>query len=155
MKYVIGYFLFVLYFLQDLLNIKIEYIENLQSIESYKKWSGLVLLLLILWQWVVSLNRTNKLLKNTTKEKFIEIHKWIGLLLPIAFYMHSSNFGFGILLLLSIVFFVNILLGIINSENILDKKPKFYNIWLMLHIVLSVLIVALSINHLWQVFYYN
>lgn len=155
MTYVIGVFLFVLYFFQDIFNIKIDYIEELQAIETYKKWSGLFLLLLILSQWLVSLNRTNKNLKNATKENFIEIHKWVGVFLPLGFYMHSSNIGYGVLFLLSIVFFVNILLGILNSENILDDKPKYYNIWLMLHIILSVLIVALSLNHLWQVFYYN
>jgi len=152
MKNKIGITLFVLYVLQAVLNIKWVYLENLQHIEVYKKWSGLVLILLILSQWYLSVLR----MKNKFNvDTFIEIHKWVGVILPIAFYFHSTSLGFGILLLLSIVFLINIAIGFINTYSLLERFPKFYDAWVFSHIVLSVAVLVFAVVHIWLVYLYN
>lgn len=155
MKNKISITLFILYFIQYLVPLKFAYLESLQQIELYKKWSGLVLLIFILSQWYLSIMRMNKDFNANKKTLFLNIHKWIGVILPIAFYAHSTNIGFGVLMLLSIVFYINLAIGLINTDDILSKHPKFFNIWLILHILFSVAVLIISFIHIWLVFYYN
>lgn len=155
MKNIIGISLFVLYFAQYFFDIKFDFLEQLQTGEMYKRWSGLVLFLLLLSQWYLSFKRVNKSLSNIRKEFYINIHKWIGVFLPIAFFFHSTNIGFGILFALSFLFFINIGMGFLNTKSLVEKHPKFFNSWLGIHIFLSVFIMFLAGIHIWQVFYYS
>lgn len=155
MKNKISISLFILYFIQYLIPLKFAFLENLQQIELYKKWSGFILLLFILSQWYLSFMRINKDYNASKKEVFLDIHKWIGVLLPIVFYVHSTNIGYGVLLLLSFVFYLNLAIGLINTNDILAKHPKYFNIWLVSHILFSVAVLIISFVHVWLVFYYN
>lgn len=155
MKNKIGITLFVLYFIQDFFLLKISYLEHLQSIELYKKWSGLLLLILILSQWYISALRANKKISSSKKQFYVNLHKLIGVLLPLFFYFHSTSIGFGMLFVLSVVFFISIFLGFINTENFVIRFPNLFNWWLMLHILFSAIVLVLSFIHVWQVFYFN
>ncbi len=155
MKNKIGITLFTFYILQFLLSLKWSFLENLQEIESYKKWSGLVLIIFILSQWYLSIMRMNKEFNAEKKEKYTNLHKWIGVLLPIVFYFHSTEFGFGVLMLLSLVFLINIAIGFVNTYDLLEKHPKFFNVWLVGHVFLSVAVLVFSAVHVWLVYLYN
>ena len=155
MKNKIGITFFALYILQDLFSIKLDFLETWQLNDSYKTWTGIVLFSLILSQWYLSFIRMNKNYTSEKKEFFIEIHKWIGVFLPLSFYIHSTSIGYGILMLLSFVFLLNIGIGFVNTENLLDKHPKYFKWWLASHIILSVAIIAFSLIHIWIVFFYN
>lgn len=152
---IIGISLFVLYFIQYFFDLKLDFLEELQQVENYKRWSGLVLFLLILSQWYLSFKRMNKDIENMQKEFYINIHKWIGVFLPLAFYIHSTNIGYAILLALSVVFFINVGMGFINTKEWIEKHPKYFNTWLTIHILLSVFVVFIGAIHIWQVFYYS
>lgn len=155
MKNKIGVSLFLLYIIQAVFSLKWNYLENLQTIDLYKNWSGFVLLLLILSQWYISIMRMNKEFNAVKKERFLLIHKWVGVVLPLAFFLHSTSIGYGILLLLSLVFLINIALAFINTNSFLDKQPKFFTWWLLIHIFLSVAVLIFSLLHVWLVFIYN
>lgn len=155
MKNIIGISLFVIYFIQFLIPLEFVYLENLQTIEVYKKWSGLFLFLLILSQWLLTFFRLNKNLSPSKKDLFINIHKWIGVFLPLAFYIHSTSLGFAILLYLSILFFLNIGIGFLNTDKLTETYPKLYNWWVASHIILSVLVLTLAFIHIYIVFIYN
>lgn len=155
MKNKIGITLLALYFIQHIFLIKWASLEELQSIELYKKWSGVVLLFMILYQWHLSLIRMRKDSSPTKKELFINIHKWLGILLPIFFYLHSTQIGYGILFILSLSFFVNIGIGFLNTGKLLELYPKFFNLWLVIHIVLSVGILIFTGIQIWLVLQYN
>lgn len=155
MRNKIGISLYVLYFIQDFFQLKISYLEQLQHIELYKKWTGLFLFILILSQWYISALRFNKKISSDKRLFYVDIHKWIGALLPLFFYIHSTSFGFGMLLLLSLVFFGNLLLGFLNTEKLVERYPNLFNWWLLLHIIFSAVIVIVSFIHIWQVYFYN
>ena len=155
MKNKIGLVLFGFYIFQDLFSIKLGFLESWQLDDSYKTWTGLILFGLILFQWYLSLMRVKKDFNSDKKEFYTNIHKWVGVFLPLAFYIHSTNIGYGILGLLSFVFLLNIGIGFLNTEGNLDKNPKYYKWWLASHIILSVAIVAFTLIHIWIVFFYN
>lgn len=144
-----------MYFLQYFFSIKLFFLENLQSIELYKRWSGFIILVLILSQWVLSVLRINKYFNLQRKKLFLNIHKWVGVIMPLFLFFHSTEIGYGVLMLLSFVFYINIAIALINTEDNFIKHPKVFNVWLVLHIVFSVALLGFSLIHVWLVFYYN
>tara|TARA_B110000037_G_scaffold222985_1_gene301086 strand:- start:1598 stop:2065 length:468 start_codon:yes stop_codon:yes gene_type:complete len=155
MKIKISFILFIMYFLQYFFSIKLFFLENLQSIELYKRWSGFILLVLILSQWVLSVLRINNYFNPQRKKLFLNIHKWVGVIMPLFLFFHSTEIGYGVLMLLSFVFYINIVIAIINTEDNFIKYPKVFNVWLILHIFFSVALLSFSLIHVWLVFYYN
>ena len=149
----LGYFLLVLFLIQSVVGLESEYIQGLQGDEIYKRWSGLGLTVFILIQWLLTLYRIS--LKSKSSNALMSIHKWMGALSPLAFFIHSMNWGFQFTLVLSISFFFNFVLGLLNVSAIKLAKPKLYRMWFMTHILLSVAITFLTGLHIFQVFYYE
>ncbi len=151
----LGLLLFVAYLVQYFIPIKWEWLLNLQEHhQMYKRWSGLAVFLLIVFQWVLTLSRVWKPLKKYSM-KLTNIHKWIGALSPILFYVHVMNFGFGYLALLSYLFFANMLLGVVNLDIIKSKKDWVFQSWMISHVAFSVIITFLAVFHIGVVFYYK
>ena len=150
-----GLLLFALYILQYLLPVKWTWLLNLQEYnQMYKRWSGLAIFLLIVFQWVLTFTRVVKKLRKYSV-KLTNWHKWIGALSPILFYIHVMNFGYGYLALLSYLFFANILLGIINLDVIKSKKNWIFQSWMITHVAFSIVITFIAIFHIGVVFYYK
>ena len=151
---IIGLTLFCSYILQDMLDFKFLYLENLQDQEMYKRWSGLGLALFILFQWFLTFTRViPKLRKHSIK--LTNIHKWIGAFSPLLFYIHTTNYGYGYLALLSYIFLSNMLLGTINLDVIKSQKEWIFKSWMIVHVGLSMFITGLMFLHIGTVFYYK
>ena len=150
----LGIILFVLYISQEVFSLKINFLEDLQNIESYRRWSGLLLFLVILYQWVMTFIRI-KSSNPVVIENFYKIHTWLGALTPLIFYIHSTKPGFAYLLLLTLAFYANFLLGMFNLDFIKSKVSWYFQTWMIMHVSLSVLITATAFYHVWIVFYYN
>lgn len=151
----IGLLLFALYILQYLLPVKWNWLLNLQEHnQMYKRWSGLAIFLLIVFQWALTFTRVVKKLRKYSV-KLTSWHKWIGALSPILFYVHVMNFGYGYLALLSYLFFANMLLGIINLDVIKSKKNWIFQSWMITHVAFSIVITFIAIFHIGVVFYYK
>lgn len=150
-----GYILIIMYILQYILNVNWEIINKLQGDNVYKKWSGFILLLFILFQWVLTFIRAIFKPSNQKKHLFLELHKWIGAISPLIFYLHSVKPGHALLLFLTIIFFTNSIIGLLNAKNDLLKKKWVYNVYLSSHIILSISVLTLSIIHIWVVFKFN
>lgn len=146
--------LFCAYIVQDLLNLKIDLLENIQAQQMFKRWSGLGLALFILFQWFLTFTRViAKLRKHSIK--LTRLHKWIGAFSPLLFYIHATGFGFGYLALLSYIFFTNMLLGTINLDIIKSQKEWIFKSWMIVHVTLSMFITGLMFLHIGTVFYYK
>ncbi|NIJ44386.1 cytochrome b561 [Wenyingzhuangia heitensis] len=146
--------LFCSYILQDILGLKIPFLENLQSQELFKRWSGFAIALFIAFQWFLTFTRIiTKLKKHAVT--FTKIHKWIGAFSPILFYIHATSYGYGYLALLSYVFFANMLLGTINLDVIKSHKEWIFKGWMIAHVSLSMLITVILFLHIGTVFYYK
>lgn len=151
---IIGLVLLFAFFLQFFLKLEWNWLLELQQGEMYKRWSGLFLALFIVFQWMLSLTRSIKKLRkhNLTMQS---IHKWLGAVSPLFFYIHSANLGYGYLLLLTYIFFSNALLGYINLEVIKNKGELLFKGWMITHVALSLIITSLLLFHITMVFYYK
>lgn len=150
----IGITLLVLYILQDLFNWRWEWLYNLQLNESYKRWSGVFLMVFILFQWLLTLTRVITRFKHISFQ-LTGYHKKIGALSPLFFYVHAMEFGYGYLFMLSIIFFTNMLLGVVNLDIIKSHKNWVFQSWMIIHVALSVIITAIMLFHIGVVFYYE
>lgn len=151
---ILGLILLLLFFLQFALNMEWTWLEKLQQIEMYKRWSGLGLALLITFQWILTISRIIKKFRKHTV-KMTAIHKWIGAISPLFFFVHSTGMGYGYLLLLSYVFFSNALLGYFNLDVIKNNSDWLFKGWMISHVALSITITIIMVFHIGMVFYYK
>lgn len=151
----LGYVLVGLYVLQYVFPIHSETLEQIRNLPKYKDWSGYALVLLVLCQWSVSVYRGIYNATGRYLEKAYQIHYWIGSLAPVLFFLHSPRPQYGMLLLLTILFFGNSLLGIALQQNRLFIKGLIKQIGIGIHVLASSLILALIVLHIWMVFYFN
>ena len=149
-----GILLFILYILQYALDLKWEWLYTLQLSESYKRWSGLLITILIAFQWVLTVVRVSKKLRIHSL-KYTQLHKWIGVISPIFFYLHALEFGYGYLALLSYIFFTNMILGTINLDVIKSQRNWIFQSWMITHVALSIVITFITMFHIGVVFYYE
>ncbi len=141
---------FILYFL----NIEWLWLQELQQQEMYKRWSGLGVALFIIFQWVLTLTRVVKKFRPNAM-KMATIHKWVGALSPVLFYIHSTKLGYGYIALMSYLFFFNALLGYINLDVIKSKGEILFKGWMIFHVAFSIIISILMCFHIAMVFYYK
>lgn len=149
-----GLVLLGIYFLQFFLKLEWNWLFHLQQEETYKRWSGLALALFIAFQWVLTLTRTIKKFRKYAVS-MQNIHKWLGALSPLFFYIHSITLGYGYLLLLSYIFFANTLLGYFNLDIIKNSSDAFFKGWMITHVALSIVVTILMLFHITMVFYYK
>jgi hypothetical protein len=149
-----GLVFFLLYILQEVLNIRWQYLNALQLEETFKRWSGLCLLIFIMLQWSLTIFRIKKHLEPHAPS-IMNVHKWMGSFSPLIFYIHSMEFGFAYLFLLSIAFFSNVLLGFLHVDVIKTKAYWYFQGWMIAHVAFSLLITLLALFHIWIVFYYT
>lgn len=151
---IIGLVLLLLYFLQYFIGLEWEWLAALQSQQMYKRWSGLAMALFILFQWLLTFSRVIPKFRMYAV-KINTMHKWIGALSPILFYLHSAEIGYGYLALLSYIFFTNTLLGNLNLDFIRLTSEAWFKGWMIVHVCLSVIVVFLMVYHITIVFYYK
>lgn len=151
---VLGLVLLALYLAQELLDSRWEYLDKLQDIDSYKKWSGFVLGSYMLLQWSLTWVRIIPKF-NGVAETFVSIHKWMGAISPVFFYAHALRFGYAYLFFLSCLFFTNIVIGYLNPDKISFKANWYLQGWMILHVTVSVLVTLLMFYHGFMAFYFK
>jgi hypothetical protein len=150
----VGVILFVLYLVQEIFSLKVNVLETFQTNENYRRWSGLLVFLVIAYQWVLTIVRL-KTGNPYTLERFYRIHTWIGAFSPLIFYIHSTKPGFAYLLFLTLIFYANFVLGMVNLDVIKTRAKWYFQLWMVLHVSFSLLITSVTFYHMWIVFYYN
>lgn len=151
---IIGYLLFIGYLLQYFLLPQWSILQEWQQDEMYRRWSGLTLLAIIIFQWLLTsirMIRPNSL----AAQNLLTLHQWLGALSPLFFYFHSMNLGVGYLLILSLIYYFNFLLGLLNIMVIKAMGTKVFRAWYLTHILGAFLILFIAFFHVWMVFYYE
>ena len=151
---VAGYILFASFIAQQVFNWRWLALQELQQGQMFRRWTGLVLALFIIFQWGLSLARTSRRLQEKGLV-FYNLHTWTGALSPLIFYIHSMKFGYAYLFFLSLTFFSNFILGMLNLDVIKQKPQWYFQGWMISHVAISLLITMLSVYHIWIVFYYK
>lgn len=150
----LGLILLFLFGLQLILDLPWAWLAKLQANQDYKRWSGLAVTLLLVFQWLLSLFRTKKNWRKNA-QKMLNAHKWVGALTPVIFYAHAMQAGYGYLALLTYVFLANTLLGYLNLETLKNNSEILFKGWMITHVALSSIISILVLLHIGMVFYYK
>ncbi|MBA3532535.1 MAG: cyclic nucleotide-binding domain-containing protein [Ardenticatenales bacterium] len=151
----LGAGLLLAFVVQESLQLKIAWLENLQSMETYKRWSGVGLLGFMAAQWILPYLRLTGQLRLAARH--YHLHKRQGMLAPLVYFFHSTGMGYAYLLVLSSVFFANLVLGLLDPDTVVkpEQRKSYGFYWLLLHVALSVALVALIGYHIFIVFYYT
>ena len=150
----VGCFLMALYITQDILNIRWELLDNWQSDESYKRYSGLAFGAFILFQWSLTIV---KVIPRWSEQayNFTIIHKWLGAISPLIFYVHAMRFGYAYLFFISLLFFLNLCLAMLNTDEIKLKANWYFQTWMIAHVSISLLLSTLMAYHGFIAYYYK
>ena len=150
----VGSTLLLLYLFQELMDIRWAYLDDLQSGETYKRYSGFVLGGFMLLQWSLTIV---KVVKRWSEHAYLftQIHKWMGAISPLVFYIHAMRFGFAYLLFLSVSFFANMLIGLLNTDEIKLKADWYFQGWMIVHVSLSLMLSTLMLYHGFIAYYYK
>lgn len=154
---VLGVLLVIAFLLQDWLQIKSEWLESIQSGETYIRWTGWLLAGYMLYQTFLPALRLFGYSKEKMTIQHYHFHKLAGVLAPLVFYIHSTKLGYAYLFVLSVVYFANVLMAYLNKDIFEDEQRKqdytFY--WMPTHVSLSVLTITLVLYHIYVVYAYQ
>ena len=151
----VGVLLLLGFAVQDIFQLKWPWLETLQADETYRRWSGLVLTLYVAAQFILPWFRWRGKFKQAAR--YYHLHKYQGILAPLVYYIHATTMGYAYLFLLSMVYFANFTLGLFNQEVVAKpaQKQKYAYYWVIGHVLLSILTVALVAFHIYMVFGYQ
>ena len=147
----IGLALFSAFIIQDLAQLKTPWLEAMQAQLDFKIYSGLLLLFYLFLQFPLAYNKASHRphLSADTYEK----HRMRGVWAPLFFYIHSTGFGETYLLVLSLVYFSSFITGLFGHDRIKDpvKRRHYFKYWLLVHVTLSVVLMAFIGFHIYVV----
>ena len=151
--FLVGALLCALFVLQDAFAVKWAWFESLQANEVYKRWSGLALMLYIAEQSFLSITRIRG--HRRLAKTFYSVHNVLGIFAPVFYYIHSTEFGYGYLFVLSVVYYSNLMVGLLNQKFWQINLPNFNQVWMVAHVAFSVLTIILGAYHIFIAFYYQ
>jgi methionine sulfoxide reductase heme-binding subunit len=151
----VGMMLFGIFVLQYMLGWQWALLQRWQTNATYKAITGFLLATYIGFQWLLYFFRKQPQRSNEQKRQAYQLHKWIGALSPLFFWMHSVKLGYAYLLILSVLYFANFGLGLMNVEAIAARSKWYLQVWLVAHLTFSTLIVFLTMHHIWVSFYFH
>lgn len=146
----IGFVFFLIYFGQWFVPWDKAGFVEMQEEDRYKLITGSLLFLLILSQWLLTYARVILELDRSKIQSLNNMHKYIGVFSPLFYFVHSCNPGYGLLLVLTIIFMTNHLWASIQGNS--HFWIGFSSIWILVHIFLSVMILIISIYHIYLSF---
>jgi hypothetical protein len=107
--------------------------------------TGFLLLSTLVFQWYLLRKRW---LKNMTRFDLV-LHRWIGVGATFMFALHAARVGHSWMVVLTIVFVLTALTGILNKEVLRFSERWMYLVWLTLHVSLSTILVPMIAVHVW------
>ena len=149
---VVGAILWILFLEQLGLDFDWPALRVWQSRFSYKVATGALLAAFISFQWFLAICRVTGFMR--AAKALYPWHQTIGALAPALLFLHSMRLGFGYLVVLCGVYLANNLVGLVNPSAF-PRIKSVLSLWTIVHIALSVLLVALTGYHAWTALYYE
>ena len=141
----------LIYVAQDLSGLKWEWLAQLQDVDVFKYATGAGLLSYVGWQWWLFYSRVRR----RNLRRLLSWHQRTGALVPLLFYVHSVEIGYGYLAALSWVFLVNMLVGAASPLGVRINNRYYTASWGVLHVSLAALTVFLGLFHVYIAVYYK
>ncbi|KPA22687.1 hypothetical protein shim_09740 [Shimia sp. SK013] len=105
------------------------------------------------YQWVLFFK---KLLRDNRNARAILVsHRWVGVGMTYLFALHAVRMGHTWMTVLSAVFFLIAVTGVLNREVLRYRQNWIYLTWLACHIGLSAMLVPLLGVHIWVALAYQ
>lgn len=119
-------------------------LEPLYETPEYRLGSGLLLAVLVGLQWAHAVQRRRPAAE--TKRLLVR-HLWLGALAPVLLLTHALSSGYGYQRALVWIFLLNCVLGLLSPAVVDSRRQPVQRLWLPLHIVASISVVALIVIH--------
>ncbi|HMI86833.1 MAG TPA: hypothetical protein VK550_22220 [Polyangiaceae bacterium] len=148
----VGAILWVLFLEQWGLGLDWPIIRAWQDRFPYKIATGALLGVFLSFQWFLAVCRVSGWMR--TAKALYPWHQTLGALAPALLFLHSTRLGFGYLVVLCAVYLANNLVGLANPSAF-PRIKSILSAWTIVHIALSVLLVALAAYHAWTALYYE
>jgi hypothetical protein len=113
--------------------------------------TGLFLLSTLGFQWYLLRRRW---LKTMTRFDLV-LHRWIGVGAMFMFALHAARIGHSWMIVLTVVFVLTALTGILNKEVLRFRERWMYLVWLTIHVSLSTLLMPMIAVHIWVALAYQ
>jgi hypothetical protein len=149
---VLGAILWVLFVEQSILGLDWPALRAWQGRFPNKVATGAALAVFLSLQWLLAVCRVGGFVR--LAKALYPWHQTIGALAPALLFLHSTRLGFGYLVVLSSVYLANNVVGLANPTAF-PRIKSFLSLWTVVHIALSVLLVALAGYHAWTALYYE
>ena len=105
------------------------------------------------YQWILFFKRV--LRDNKNARRVLINHRWVGVGMTYLFALHAVRMGHTWMTLLSVVFFLIALTGVLNREVLRYRQNWIYLVWLSAHIGLSAMMAPLVALHVWVALAYQ
>ena len=149
---VVGAILWLLFLEQLGLDLDWPAVRIWQTRFPYKVATGSVLGAFLFFQWLLAVCRVSGFMR--VAKALYPWHQTMGALAPALLFLHSRRLGFGYLVVLCVVYLANNLVGLVNPSAF-PRVKSVLSLWTIVHIALSVLVVALAAYHAWTALYYE
>ena len=113
--------------------------------------TGVLLLSVLGFQWYLLRKRW---LKTMTRFDLV-MHRWIGVVATFFFALHAARVGHAWMIILTIVFVLTALTGLLNKEVMRYSRRWTYLLWLTFHVSLSTIMVPMIAVHIWVALAYQ
>jgi methionine sulfoxide reductase heme-binding subunit len=117
-----------------------------QALPAWRLGSGLVLGTALGWLWMQSLIRSSG---SARPRRWLTLHRLGGLVGVFALFAHTTRWGHGYLTCLAAVFLGTVLIGVASPSALRIQSPRYHRLWLFLHVVLALVLVAGVVFHVW------
>lgn len=115
--------------------------------------TGALLVTGLCYQWVLFFKRV---LRDTRNARAVTVnHRWVGVGMTYLFALHAVRLGHTWMTVLSAVFFLIAMTGVLNREVLRYRQNWIFLTWLALHIGLSAMLVPLVALHIWVALAYQ
>lgn len=137
----LGVVVLAAYLIQGIFGLELSWLARLQSIDTYKVMSGLLVAGYLGFQWSIALRHP------ADHARALYQHKIAGALAPLVLYLHATRFAYGYLFLLSLVYLGTASLGLLSRPVVKRHIRWLYTVWFVVHVSTSVLLVVLGAYH--------
>lgn len=140
------------FLLQDWLALDWGELSVWQGDNTYKVISGSLLGVFLASQWLLAVCRWQGW--NRMAKSAYTWHQKSGILAPGLLFLHSTQLGFGYVLVLGCVYLANTLIGLL-SPHTFPALRRWQTPWMATHVALSILLVVVASYHAWTALYFE
>ena len=115
--------------------------------------TGATLGLALLYQFALMIARIGKDAKGS--QTHFKWHRYVGIAMLFVFILHAVRFGHALTLVLSVVFLLNSLMGVLNREVVRYPNKRLFYVWYAAHVGLSAILLPLAVLHAWVALAYE